>query len=215
MATIKVHGTPVSTATSVVLACLHEKQIEYELVPVDPFKGEHKQPPFLALNPFGLVPAIQDGDLTLFESRAIIKYLAKKYESQGSNLLGSTFVEETLVEQWSQVEAQSFSGPYNAVVTQIMVMPIMGGETDEGVVESNLEKLKKVLDVYEDKLSKTKYLAGNSFSLADLQHLASINYLVNACGKGEIITSRKFVSAWWEDISSRPSWKKVLDMRKS
>ncbi|KAH9330630.1 hypothetical protein KI387_002738, partial [Taxus chinensis] len=52
--------------------------------------------------PLGQLPVIQDGDLTLFESRAIIKYLAKKNEGKGSNLWGSTLTEQTLVEQWSQ-----------------------------------------------------------------------------------------------------------------
>jgi len=111
MATIKVLGYPLSTATRLVLCCLEEKQVDYELVVVDAAAGAHKQPQYLALNPFGLVPTIQDGDLTLFESRAIVKYLAKKYKGQGTELFGNSLSEEALVEQWCEVEGQSYNSP--------------------------------------------------------------------------------------------------------
>jgi glutathione S-transferase len=84
-----------------------------------------------------------------------------------------------------------------------------GRQGDETVVKQQLEKLEKVLDIYEAHLSKNKYLAGDFFSLADLSHIPYTYYLVNVAKKGDRITSRKHVSAWWEDISSRASWKTV------
>jgi len=210
MAKIKVHGLPFSSCTARVLACLNEKQVEYELIPVNARAGDDKKPQYLSLNPFGLFPALEDGCLTLFESRAIIKYLAKKYEGQGCpNLLGSTVEEEAVVEQWCEVESHHFNPPCYALVSQIIINPLKGGTTDEAVVESNAEKLSRVLDVYEDRLSKSKYLAGDWFSLADLQHMPFLHYLVNDVGKATLISSRKHVNAWWEDISSRPAWKKI------
>jgi len=211
MAVIKVFGQHGSTATAVVLCCLNEKKVEYELVFVDFFQDGHKQPQYLALNPFAQIPTIQDGDLILFESRAIIKYLAKKYKGQGTELLGSTLSEQALVEQWSQVEGQSFNSPVFSIITEALIVPIKGGSTDEAAVEVSVEKVGKVLDIYEERLSKSKYLAGDFFSLADLQHLPYTHYLVNACGKGHLISSRTHVKAWWEDISSRPAWKKVAE----
>jgi len=209
MAKIKVYGHPISTATRLVLCCLNEKKVEYDFVLVELSVGAHKQPQYLALNPFGVLPTIQDGDLTLFESRAIAKYLAKKYEGQGTELLGNSLSEQALVEQWSQVEGQSFNSPASTILFQILIVPMSGGSTDEAAVEMNVEKLKKVLDIYEERLSKSKYLAGDFFSLADLQHLPYLDYLVTDCGKGDLISSRKHVKAWWEDISSRPAWKKA------
>lgn len=163
------------------------------------------------LQPFGVVPTFQHGDLTLFESRAIVKYLAKKYKGQGTELLGNSLSEQALVDQWCEVEGQSFNSPATTILIQIAFVPMRGGTTDEAVVEMNVEKLKKVLDIYEERLSKSKYLAGDFFSLADLQHLPTTHYLVTACGKGDLISSRKHVKAWWEDISCRPAWKKVSE----
>jgi len=214
MAVMKVHGFHSSTATGMVQCCLNEKQVEYEFVFVDLATGAQKQPQYLALNPFGAVPTIQDGDLTLFESRAILRYLAKKFKDQGTDLLGSTPSEEALVDQWCEVEGQSFNPPVSSIVAQIIIVPMRGGSTDEAVVEMNIDKLGKVLDIYEERLSQSKYLAGDFFSLADLQHLPYTHYLVNACGKGDLISSRKHVNAWWEDISSRSTWKKVAENMK-
>jgi len=211
MAMIQVYGRPISTATRMVLCCLEEKQVDYELVLVDLSAGAHKQPQYLALNPFGVIPTIQDGDLTLFESRAIIKYLAEKYKGEGIDLLGNSLSEQALVDQWCQVEGQSFNSPAMTILHQTLLVPRRGGCTDEAAVEMNVEKLKKVLDIYEERLSKSKYLAGDFFSLADLQHLPCADYLVTVCGKGDLISSRKHVKVWWEDISSRPAWKKVTE----
>lgn len=62
---VKVYG-PTYGCSKRVLACLFEKEIEFETVDIDLFKGEHKQPDFLKLQPFGEVPLIQDGDFTLY-----------------------------------------------------------------------------------------------------------------------------------------------------
>uniref|UniRef100_A0A0C9S5E5 glutathione transferase n=1 Tax=Wollemia nobilis TaxID=56998 RepID=A0A0C9S5E5_9CONI len=217
MAKVKVYGLPFSTCTARVLACLHEKEVDYELIPVNLMAGAHKQPPFLALNPFGQIPAIEDGDLTLFESRAITKYLSNNYEGRGTKLLGGTVREQAIVEEWCEVEAQQFNPPSYAIVQQILIIPMRGGTTDASVVESNLTKLSGVLDVYEERFSKTKlnYLAGDFFSLADLHHLPFAHYLFNAAGQGHLLDSRPHLKAWWEQISSRPAWNIVkLNMKK-
>ncbi|KAK3000983.1 hypothetical protein RJ639_022163, partial [Escallonia herrerae] len=150
-------------------------------------------------------------------SRAIIRYYAEKYKSQGTELLGSTMEEKGLVEQWLEVEAHNFHPPLYELVIQIVFSSKLGFPLDPKVVQASEEKLGKVLDIYEERLSKSKYLAGDFFSLADLSHLPFAQYLVDGyplgkLGKGYMIRDRKHVSAWWDVISSRPSWKKVLQL---
>ncbi|XLR37126.1 hypothetical protein HN51_023885 [Arachis hypogaea] len=74
---VKLYG-PTCASSKRALVCLIEKEVEFEVVPVDVSKGEHKDPEFLKLQPFGVVPVIQDGDYTLYESRAIMRYYAEK-----------------------------------------------------------------------------------------------------------------------------------------
>nr|GMD70406.1 glutathione S-transferase F11 [Ipomoea batatas] len=62
----------------------------------------------------------------------------------------------------------------------------MGQPSDMSVVKKCAEKLGKVLDVYEERLSKSKYLAGDFFSLADLSHIPSLRFLTNECGFGHL-----------------------------
>ena len=66
---------PLSQPSRAVLTVLHLLDIEHDKKVVDLFKGEHKSPEFLEINPFGLIPAIDDGGFTLWESEAIMKYL--------------------------------------------------------------------------------------------------------------------------------------------
>ncbi|KAJ8620598.1 hypothetical protein MRB53_029127 [Persea americana] len=66
MACLKLHGSVMSTAAMRAIVCLIEKELELELVPVNMATGDHKKEPFISLNPFGQVPALEDGDLKLF-----------------------------------------------------------------------------------------------------------------------------------------------------
>ncbi|KAG9443754.1 hypothetical protein H6P81_015094 [Aristolochia fimbriata] len=203
---IKVHGAPVSTCTARVLACLLEKGVEYEFIPIDFAAGTHKQQSFLSLNPFGLVPVLEDGDLILFESRAITRYVADKHKDEGPDLLGSSKdpIALAAVDTWMEVEAHQFNGPISGLVYQIVVNPFLGMDPDEEQIRTHLEKLEKVLDVYEERLQETKYLAGDFYSLADLHHIPYLLYLMRT-PMSSLIISRPHVKAWWEKVSSRPA----------
>lgn len=118
--------------------------------------------------------------------------------------------EKGQVEQWLEVEAHNFQPPLYNMVLHILFSSKFGFAADQKLIQESEVKLGKVLDIYEEKLSKTNYLAGDFFSLADLSHLPFTHYLVGSLEKEYMIRERKHVSAWWDDISNRPSWKKVL-----
>ncbi|KAI5073615.1 hypothetical protein GOP47_0011628 [Adiantum capillus-veneris] len=212
MAPLKIHGIAMSTCTGRVMATAFEKDAPFELQPVDLFSGAHKKPDFLALQPFGVIPVLQDENLTIFESRAIARYIANKYEGQGTPLYGETLQDKAKVDQWLEVESQNYNPPISTIVGQLVFRPMRGEPTEESVVSDNIAKLEKVLDIYEEHLAKNEYLAGDFFSLADLSHLPYTHYLINLAKKGDVITSRKHVNAWWEKISSRPSWQEVIQL---
>lgn len=86
---------------------------------------------------------------------------------------------------------------------------------DQVVIKQNEEKLRKVLDIYEKRLGDSQFLAGDEFSLADLSHLPNSHYLMSAADTRDLFTSRKNVERWWDEISSRDSWKKVVELHKS
>ncbi|MCL7036880.1 hypothetical protein MKW94_028219 [Papaver nudicaule] len=207
---VKLYGIPLSTPTACVMTCLAEKDIEYELVPINLSKGEHKTPTHLAKNPFGKIPVLEDGSVTLFESRAITAYISHKYQS-GTDLFRHDNVEEAaMVGVWVEVESQQFNPPADTIIYNLLVKPFIGQTTDQSAVDASVVKLGLVLDVYEARLSNSKYLACDSFTLADLHHIPYIHYLFKT-PHADLITSRAHVNAWWEDISARPSFVKVAE----
>jgi len=147
------------------------------------------------------------------ESRAIARYVSDKYEGQGTPLFGKTEKERALVNQWLEVESQNYNPVVSTIAYQLVFGPRRGLKPDEKVVEQQLVKLEKILDIYEEHLAKNEYLAGNFFSLADISHIPYTYLLLHQAKRGEGITSRKHVKAWWDNISSRPSWKQLLELR--
>ncbi|KAK2639533.1 hypothetical protein Ddye_027328 [Dipteronia dyeriana] len=211
MAGIKIHGSTLSTAAQRVFTCLYEKDIDFELVPVDMRAGEHKSEAFLSKNPFGQVPAFEQGDLYLFESRAITQYIAEQYADKGTALTCPSKTEPMLL-VWKEVEAHQFDPVASKLNWEIVIKPIFGMTTDPGAVEELETKLVKVLDVYEARLSKSKFLACDCFTLADMHHLPNINLLMGTQLKKHI-DSRPHVSAWVANITARPAWVKVLALQ--
>ncbi|XP_043710872.1 glutathione S-transferase F13-like [Telopea speciosissima] len=208
---LKIHGIPMSTCTARVLTCLHEKGLEFELAPVNLSVGEHKQTPFLSKNPFGQIPVLEDGDLTLFESRAITMYVSKKYKEKGEDLLrlkGDDLKEQAMVGVWVEVESQQYSPAITPIISEYFLAPMHGKTPDEKVIEAGVEKFGKVLDVYETRLCQSKYLAGDFYSLADLHHLSYTHYFMKTPW-ASLINSRPHVKAWWDNISSRSAFQKV------
>ncbi|KQK04356.1 probable glutathione S-transferase GSTF1 [Brachypodium distachyon] len=212
MAPMKVFGSAPFTNVARVLVCLEEIGAEYDLVDIDFHVKQHKAPEQLARNPFGQVPAFQDGDLLLFQSRAISRYVLRKYKTEEVNLLREGNLEESaLVDVWLDVEALQFDPVMHSVFYQHRVVPVLGGTTDAKMVEVSIGKLKKVLDVYEAQLSKHRYLAGDLVSLADLSHFPETHYFMEM-PHAAVFDSYPRVKAWLEDLMSRPAVKKVVKM---
>lgn len=150
------------------------------------------------------------------ESRAIARSVARKFEGQGTALFGATPKDDALVEQWMEVESQNFNAPCREIVNNVVTSDGKGVREipliDAATLSSLLAKVEAAFDVYEKQLSSSKYLAGDFVSLADLIHLPNLQYLFKVAKKEDVLDSRPAVKAWWEEISSRPSWKKTLQL---
>ncbi|KAG2074855.1 glutathione S-transferase [Suillus decipiens] len=207
---VKLYGKPSSTCTRFVGLVCKEKNIPYELIPVDLAKGEHKDPAFLVNQPFGQVPYIDDDEFILYESRAIGRYLSKKYPNQGTALIPTDPKAEALFEQAASIEAFNFTAFVGLIVAEKVFKPRSGLQPNEERVDELLASLLPKLDAYDLILSKQKYLAGDSVTLADLAHLP---YGTMFCGVGyaEVFESRPNLARWWKDISNRPAWLAVKD----
>ncbi|KVI12467.1 glutathione S-transferase PARB-like [Cynara cardunculus var. scolymus] len=209
---IKVYGSMISTATLRVLLCLAEKDLDYELIFIDLATGEHKSPHMLSNNPFGQIPAFEDGDIKLIESRAIMQYIVRKYADKGTELMSSDPKKMAEQSVWMEVESQKFEPATTKLIWELcMKRFLFGKKGDDAVVAELLPALGRLLDVYEARLSESKYLGGDGFSLADLYHVPVIKFLTEAETKmKKLFHARPHVSAWVTDVLSRPACLKVF-----
>jgi len=116
-----------------------------------------------------------------------------------------------MVDVWTEVEAHTYLPAIAPIFYECVVYPAKHGTSpNQKVVEESLEKLKKVLDVYEAHLSKSKhlYLAGDFFSLADLNHVPYTFHIMRT-PHASLFDSYPHVKAWWERVMARPSLKKL------
>ncbi|KAJ2928734.1 hypothetical protein H1R20_g8379, partial [Candolleomyces eurysporus] len=208
---LKLYGWPKSTCTQRVAMVLHEKNVPFEFVMVDLFKGESKTPQYLEHQPFGQVPYIDDEGLILYESRAIARYIAEKYANQGTpNLLPTKDVaSRAMFEQAASIETSDFDMFASRAVFEMLFKPRMGGAPDKAVFDNLILSLSMKLEVYDKILSKQKYLAGDELCLADLFHIP-YGVLLPIAGS-DIMESKPNVKRWFNDLTSRPSWKAVQD----
>ncbi|KAH7338782.1 glutathione S-transferase [Rhizoctonia solani] len=211
MVTVKLHGSTVSTCTKRVVTVCKEIGVQYEFVPVDLAAGEHKSEAFLEQKqPFGAVPVlvacIDEDGTQLYESRAICRYLTAKY-GKDSGLLPdpSNPKQYGLFEQAASTEYSTFDPLASGLVWELALASAFGFPSDEKLGQKQLLTLKEKMDGYERILSKQKYLAGNSYTLADLFHLphgAEVHKI-----DASVMDSKPNVKRWWSEITSRPAWK--------
>jgi glutathione S-transferase len=142
-----------------------------------------------------------------------MRYICEEYPTPGTpNFYGSTLIDKARVNQWLEVEGQQTCPILRDIYYPFLVESLGGKKVDHEIVAQNIEKLAKVLDVYEAHLSKNKYLAGSFVSIADLSHLLTCYLVFNLFKQAdhELLKTRKHVSAWWDDISNRPAWLTVV-----
>jgi glutathione S-transferase len=141
------------------------------------------------------------------ESRAINRYIASKYKSEGADLLPPA--PSAKLEVWLEVESHHFYPNASPLVYNLLVKPMMGGAPDPVAVDKHAHQLARVLDVYEAHLAENRYLAGDEFTLADANHMSYLLYL-SKTPKAGLVAERPHVRAWWEDIAARPAFKKTV-----
>ncbi|KAJ7180784.1 glutathione S-transferase-like protein [Mycena filopes] len=217
MAPVKVHGHPKSSNTRRVLLVLVEKEIPYELIHSEWHAPEHTEAVWLQAHPFGMMPYLDDNGFTAYESRAIARYLVAAYPAKGPALVpAATAGPKALAafEQAVAVEAFTFDPLLGGILHERFVKPFQGGTTDESVVAPLITQLEGKLAGYERILSKSKYLAGDDITLADLFHIPLLAFFVPA--KLDMFTDETkakqwpHVVKWAEELLARESTKSTV-----
>ena len=174
---IILYGHPFSRAHRV-MWMLRELDLPFEHIPTGFIHGGTRTPEYKAVNPNGRVPALIDGELTLFESLAINLYLARK---QGGPLAPATLAEEALATQWSLWVANEIEGPLLFAAANLALFPPDDRRPDQAAI--GLGKLARPFAVLDHHLASHKWLIGDRFTVADL-NVAAVMSLIPICAIG-------------------------------
>jgi glutathione S-transferase len=180
---MKVWGRPTSTNTQRVLWALAEAEVPYELTLASGTTGAkgyvwRGEKPFgivetaeyRAMNPNGTIPTIKDGDFTLWESNAIVAYLARRYAPD--KLYGGS--EETYARslQWMIWTNCNLDHPIHALVMHLERLP--AEQRSAETVEASRKEVVRRLELMETQLGRSRYIAGDEFSMGDISPSISI-----------------------------------------
>jgi len=196
---ITIYGSP-QTSAGRCFWTLEEVGASYEVKTISFKDKEHKSEEFLKVNPNGKVPALVDGDYTIWESMAINMYLAEKYKPE---LMGESAQQRGLVHQWSIWASNDLQTPMINIFIQLVFVP--ADKRDEKKITEFKDKLPALLQTIDKALEKSTFLAGDNFSLADL-NTASV---VNICEHISYdISDYKSINRWLSIINERPAFQK-------
>jgi glutathione S-transferase len=188
-----------------VRAVAYELELTPEIVEIDLFKGENRTPDYLALNPNGKVPTLVDGEVVIWESRAINAYLASlKPERQ---LDPAAPAQRAIVDQWSYWQAIHLGPAMQRIAFERIQKKLFGrGEPDEAAITGEVKTVGELLPVLDGALAGREWIAGG-LSIADFA-LASTFMLRKQARLG--VEAHGNVTAWIERLEARPAWAKAV-----
>ena len=191
---IKLYNFPKSGHAHRIELMLSLLNLPTELVFVDLAKGAHKQPEFLALNPFGQVPVIDDNGTVIADSNAILVYLAKKYDN------GTWLPEEPAaaarVQRWLSVAA----GPLAFGPAAARLVTVFGASFNTDEVIGRAHTLLKVIDA---ELARSPFMAGDTPTIADI---ANYSYIAHAPEGNVSLEPYANVRSWLKRIEALPGF---------
>src|SRR5690349_8649575 len=169
---MKLYAPPLSTAAYKVLAVVHELGLPVTLAPLDMMSGEHKSPAFLAKNPNGKVPVLEDDDgFCVWESNAILCYLAALKPDSGLMPMDARGIAQ--VQQWLQWQATTLGPSATEVLMETVYAKMFGREKDEAKYAAGLEKIRRDLGILEGVLTRREYLCA-TLTIADFSLVSTL-----------------------------------------
>lgn len=161
---IKVWGRKNSSNVQKVMWTIGELGLAHDRVDIGGPFGGNKDAPYLAINPNGLIPTIQDGDLTLWESNAIVRYLAGVYGT--GKILPADPKQAALCGQWMDWQLAVVSPAITPAFLGLVRTP--PEKRDNAAIAASQAKTIEAMTMLEVELGKHAYVAGDTFSIADI-----------------------------------------------
>lgn len=169
---MKLFGNDVSFNSNKVRFAANAMGLAYEFQSVDLARGQQREESFLKINPVGRIPALQDGDFVIFESNAIMRYLAEKANSP---LYPKDLKKRSLVNQWLDFASIHLGASMSKIFYNTVVYKFINGTKDDASLAEGRLFLANYLKIIDNQLALTPYICGQELTLADLCILAILD----------------------------------------
>ena len=205
--TIELYVFPPSPRAFKPMVVANHLGIETTLRIVDLVKGDQKAPQYAALNPNMRMPTLKDGDYVLWESSAILQYLAGKKPESG--LLPRDERGRLDVTRWQFWDVCHWDPGCAVFIFEHVVKPIVlkSGEPDQAAIAKGAESFHRAAKVLDDQLRGRKFVTGETLTLADFSIGASMNL-------GDMahypIAQYAEIKRWYASLRALPAWQKTL-----
>ena len=197
------HGYRYSVYLRIVRLVLAEKGVPYERVEVNPFAPDVPAS-YLALHPFGRVPALVHDGFAVYETAAITRYIDRAFPGpalQPADPRALARMDQII----GAVDAYGYWPLVRQVFSHRVFRPAAGQPSDENEVAKGLAASVKVLRALEDLAAPAEFLAGEHVSLADFHLGAMFAYFIAAPEAAALVAGYPRLARWWQYFQHRPS----------
>ena len=170
---LKLHHHPLSTYSRRVRMALIEKGLEAELIELDMARGAHREPGYLALNPYGRVPTLEDDGLVLYESTAILEYLEATHPSPP--LVPADARGRALVAMHVKLCDIQLARQTGIIIFPKRFLP--KERWDQAAMGQAKKEIEKHLGILEQQLRGKQYLAADRFGLVEVCYAPFVEFL--------------------------------------
>jgi len=199
---LRIWGRLSSVNVQKVVWCADELGVAYERIDAGGQFGVNDTPEYLAKNPNGLVPVIEDDGFVLYESNAIVRYLAAR--SGAGTLWPGGLRERADVDRWMEWQATSYTPAMWAAFWQLVRTP--AEKRDPAAVESSRAKSEKLSGILDAHLASRRYLTGDGFTSADIVVGCAAHRWLNL---PLARAPRAHLERWYAELKSRPGSRQV------
>ncbi|WP_419909376.1 glutathione S-transferase family protein [Hoeflea sp.] len=198
---IALHGYRYSVYNRVARLALHLKDVSYAMVEVDPFSK--LDPAYLQLHPFGRVPTLVHGTFSVFETRAITRYIDQAFSGPPLQPVGAKSLAR-MDQVTGIIDSHGYWPMVRQVFSQRVFSRLEGEPPNEDEIAAGLAASHNVLAVLDGIAEEGLVLDGRDFTLADCHLAPMIDYFVRADEGRDALSSYPNLYRWWERVSTMP-----------
>ncbi|MER9348466.1 glutathione S-transferase family protein [Mesorhizobium sp. M0227] len=194
-----VYGADYSVYVRIVRLVLKEKDIDYELVPVDVFAADGIPAWYFEHHPFGRIPAFEHEGFRLFETSAIARYVDETFD--GPSLQPREPRDRA---RMNQIIGMLDAYAYRSMVWDVAVERLEKEAPDEALIANGISQASKALQTLSSLKAPGSWLLGDRLTLADLHAAPIIGYFVKVAEGQKLLAEFAEIQAWWDRVAKLP-----------